>query len=96
MTVVSHINKKINKKSDSPGTWKTAETNVGKEKMSWKIKRIQEDDYGCEERPQNEKITVIVTLVDENGMEKQLRVEDDWLYAEGINEGDLWLDTFLV
>lgn len=92
MTVVSHINKK----SDSPGTWKTAETNVGKEKMSWKIKRIQEDDYGCEERPQNEKITVIVTLVDENGMEKQLRVEDDWLYAEGINEGDLWLDTFPV
>ena len=55
--------------------------------MSWKIKRIQEDDYGCEERPQNEKITVIVTLVDENGMEKQLRVEDDWLYAEGIKDG---------
>ena len=26
---------------------------------------------------------------------KQIRVEDDWLYAKGINEGDLWPDTLL-
>ena len=69
---------------------------VGKAKMSWKVKRIQEDDYGCEERQENEKIKVIVTLVNNIGQERQIRVEDDWLYAKGINEGDLWPDTLPV
>ena len=63
--------------------------------MSWKVRRIQEDDYGCEERQENEKTKVIVTLADKNGQERQIRVEDDWLYAKGINEGDLWPDTLL-
>ena len=69
---------------------------VGKAKISWKVKRIQEDDYGCEERQENEKIKVIVTLVNNIGQERQIRVEDDWLYAKGINEGDLWPDTLPV
>ena len=64
--------------------------------MSWKVKRIQEDDYGCEERKKKEKIKVIVTLVNNIGQERQIRVEDDWLYAKGINEGDLWPDTLPV
>ena len=64
--------------------------------MSWKVKRIQEDDYGCEERQENEKTKVIVTLVDKNGQERQIRVEDDWLYAKGINEGNPWPDTLPV
>ena len=64
--------------------------------MSWKVKQIQEDDYGCEERQENEKIKVIVTLVNNIGQERQIRVEDDWLYAKGINEGDLWPDTLPV
>ena len=42
--------------------------------MNWKVKRIQEGDYGCEERQDDEK----------------LLVEDDWLYAKGIDEGDPW------
>ena len=58
--------------------------------MDWIVKRIQEDDYGCEERPDNRKVTVIVTLTDEKGQERLLRVEDDWLYANGIDEGDRW------
>lgn len=58
--------------------------------MSWSVKRIQEDDYGCEERPENEKAKVLVTLVNENGQERILRVEDDWLYQRGIDEGDLF------
>ena len=64
--------------------------------MSWKVKRIQEDDYGCEERQENEKIKVIVNLVNNIGQERQMRAEDDWLYAKGINEGDLWPDTLPV
>ena len=58
--------------------------------MNWRVKRIQEDDYGCEERPENEKAKVLVTLADENGQERILRVEDDWLYQHGIDEGDLF------
>ena len=58
--------------------------------MNWRVKKIQEDDYGCEERPENEKTKVLVTLADENGQERILRVEDDWLYQRGIDEGDLF------
>ena len=63
--------------------------------MDWIVKRIQEDDYGCEERPDNRKVTVIVTLTDEKGQERLLRVEDDWLYANGIDEGDRWPVDFM-
>ena len=60
------------------------------EKMIWTVKRIQEDDYGCEERAEDAKATVLVTLVNEKGQERLIRVEDDWLYANGIDEGDRW------
>ena len=56
--------------------------------MSWRVKRIQEEDYGCEERPENERAKVLVTLVDGNGQERVLRVEDDWLYEQVIDEGN--------
>lgn len=58
--------------------------------MNWRVKRIQEDDYGCEERLENERAKVLVTLVDGNGQERIFRVEDDWLYEHGIDEGDPW------
>ena len=58
--------------------------------MSWIVKRIQEDDFGCEERPDDAKVKVLVTLGDENGQERQIRVEDEWLYAKGIDEGSCW------
>ena len=63
--------------------------------MDWIVKRIQEDDYGCEERPDNRKVTVLVTLTDKKGQERLLRVEDDWLYANGIDEGDRWPVDFM-
>ena len=55
-----------------------------------RVKRIQEDDFGCEERPDDAKVKVLVTLGDENGQERQIRVEDEWLYAKGIDEGSCW------
>ena len=33
----------------------------GNKKMEWTVKRIQEGDYGCEERPAEERNQVIVT-----------------------------------
>jgi hypothetical protein len=56
----------------------------------WIVKRIQEADYGCEERPEGEKTKVIVTLSDTAGRRKELLVEDDWLYEKGIDEGSSW------
>ena len=58
--------------------------------MSWMVKRIQEDDFGCEERPDDTKTQVLVTLADENGQERLIRVDDEWLYENGIDEGSCW------
>ena len=58
--------------------------------MSWMVKRIQEDDFGCEERSDDERTQVLVTLADENGQERLIRVDDEWLYENGIDEGSCW------
>lgn len=39
---------------------------------------------------ENERAKVLVTLVEGNGQERILRVEDDWLYEHGIDEGNPW------
>ena len=57
--------------------------------MNWKVKRIQEGDYGCEERQDDEKIKVLVTLENEEGG-RALQAKVQWLYAKGIDEGDPW------
>ena len=71
--------------------------------MAWTVKRIQEGDYGCEERTEEERNLVIVTLEnedgltrqvtaddDEDGLTRQVTADDDWLYAMGIDEGGIW------
>ena len=62
----------------------------GNKKMEWTVRRIQEGDYGCEERPAEERNQVIVTLENEDGLTRQLTADDDWLYTMGIDEGSLW------
>lgn len=54
------------------------------------IKRIDEADFGCEERMPGEPLMVLVTLLDEDGNEEQLEVSDDWLTMMGLDEGDEW------
>ena len=56
--------------------------------MKYIIKRIQESDYGCEERPDDYKATVVLTLRSEAGDEIEMEVLDDDLYKRNINEGD--------
>ena len=58
--------------------------------MAWKVKRIQEGDYGCEERSDEERNLVLVTLENDAGLTRQLTADDDWLYAMGIDEGNNW------
>ncbi len=52
------------------------------------VKRIEELDFGCEGRPEGMKDMVRVILKGDNGGEESMKVEDDWLYANGIDEGD--------
>ena len=41
--------------------------------MAWKVKRIQEGDYGCEERSDEERNLVLVTLENDAGLTRQLK-----------------------
>ena len=87
--------------------------------MEWRVMRIQEGDYGCEERTEEERnrviVTlenrdgqirhgceerteeernrVIVTLENRDGQIRQVMADDDWLYANGIDEGSIWTEN---
>ena len=52
------------------------------------LTQILEDDYGCEERPAGQAVTVLALLTDSEGNETVLRQEDQWLYEQQIDEGD--------
>lgn len=53
------------------------------------IKHIFDGDFGCEETSLN-KPTVSVTLVDDNGKESYVTVEDEWLTEHGLDVGSKW------
>lgn len=52
------------------------------------LTQILEDDYGCEERPAGQAVTVLALLTDSEGNETVLRQEDQWLVELQIDEGD--------
>ena len=56
----------------------------------WKVKKIREGDYGCEERQPGEKVKVLVTVENEQGEVYTFLEEDDWLYESQIEEGSIW------
>ena len=56
--------------------------------MKYIVKRIQEADFGCEERPEEIGAMVLLCLRDIVGHEIDLEVPDDDLLAQDINEGD--------
>lgn len=62
----------------------------------WKIRQIFDGDYGCEESLPGEGSKVSVTLVDENGLEKYVTVEDNWLTEQGLDEGSLWPEDLTI
>ena len=55
-----------------------------------KIKQIFDGDYGCEELQPGQKPKVSVTLVDDEGNEKYVSVEDDWLTEKRLDIGSEW------
>ena len=56
----------------------------------WTVTRIDEADYGCEERMPGEPPTVLVTLQCDDGRMSQFECADSWLISMGIDEGDEW------
>lgn len=56
--------------------------------MKYIVKKIQEADYGCEERPTGYVTQALLLLRDEAGHEIDMEVPDTDLYAKDINEGD--------
>ena len=61
----------------------------------WKIKQIFDGDYGCEELAPGQKPKLSVTLVNEDGRQKNVWAEDEWLMANGLDEGSEWPDAEL-
>lgn len=56
--------------------------------MTYLITKIQEADYGCEERPADYVPQVLLKLQDETGQESYREVPDADLYKLDIREGD--------
>lgn len=56
----------------------------------WIIKRIDEADYGCEERLPGEPLMVLVTLENDLGQIMQFEIAEEWLLLQGVDEGDEW------
>lgn len=57
--------------------------------MIFKVQKIEEDiDFGCEERMDDEPVMAVVTLQDEAGAEKRVKMPDQLLDDREINEGD--------
>lgn len=56
----------------------------------WCVSRIEEADFGCEERMPGEPLMALVTLESDDGRECQLEVAEEWLINQGIDEGDEW------
>lgn len=53
------------------------------------IIRIDEEDYGCEGRPDGQPAMDLLILEDAAGNQRTIRQEDAWLYSQNLREGDL-------
>lgn len=56
----------------------------------WTIKRIEEADFGCEERLPGEPLMVLVRLESDDGREISFEAADNWLISQELDEGDEW------
>lgn len=56
----------------------------------WTISRIDEADFGCEERLPGEPLMVLITIESDDGRVVQFEVADNWLTMQGLDEGDEW------
>ena len=57
------------------------------EEQIYKIIRIDEEDFGCEGRPEKQKPMVRVVLEAETGETTIMMMEDAWMYARKLDVG---------
>lgn len=60
--------------------------------VMWKIKHIFDGEYGCEALQPGESPKVSVTLVNDDGEETFVLVEDTWLVENHLDVGAIWPD----
>ena len=58
----------------------------------WTIARIDEADYGCEERLPGEPLMLLITLENDEGAQIQFEAAENWIEVQGLGEGDEWPD----
>jgi hypothetical protein len=56
----------------------------------WTIAKIEEEDYGCEERLPGEPRMLLITLESEDGAEIRFEAAENWIELQGLDEGDEW------
>jgi hypothetical protein len=56
----------------------------------WTITKIEEADYGCEERLPGEPRMLLITLESEDGAEVRFEAAENWVEMQGLDEGDEW------
>ncbi len=56
----------------------------------WTVSRIDEADFGCEERLPGQPLMVLVTIECDDGRECQFECAENWLTIHEIDEGDEW------
>lgn len=62
-------------------------------KKKYTIIRIDEPDFGCEGLPEGQQRMDDVVLRDDTGNEITIQIADAELYAQNLNEGDVyWLE----
>lgn len=62
----------------------------------WTIARIDEADYGCEERLPGEPLMLLITLESDNGEVIQFEAAENWIEMQGLDEGDEWPEDILA
>ena len=56
----------------------------------WTIERIDEADFGCEERMPGQPLMLLVTLRDDYGRMTRFEIPESWIDMHGLEEGDEW------
>ena len=56
----------------------------------WTIARIDESDYGCEERLPGEPLMLLITLENEVGEMTRFEVPESFIEMQELDEGDEW------
>jgi hypothetical protein len=56
----------------------------------WTITKIEEADYGCEERLPGEPRMLLITLESEDGAEVRFEAAENWVEMQALDEGNEW------